>query len=306
MSSTLAFTKLSALFFYRRIFCVGNYMRYFNLATIFSIVTVGFWLVTFEFLAGFECGTHFAALWDGAYAQYCTLSFPYLYGLAVSDFLLDIWILALPIPVILRLHTNRTRKLSVTGLFLLAFIGLGASIARMVLVITVENRGASYLFGDQERVDTLTNYLSMLEAGMSLVAVNLPSLWLLLTTMIPEQVVQSVRSTLSLHSLRPSDPDVISAPAGSSTTRLNRKTGASSSTDSGRPAIISDLSPSRFHPQRVGQQLRDDLDGRMFETYAMHEAGSKRSGEQAWMLQGVIHVENTLELGHEEILKGTR
>ena len=100
MSATLAFTKMSALFFYRRIFCVGSYTRVFSLATMFSIAIVSCWLITFEFLAGFQCGTHFAALWDGTYAQYCFLSFPYLYGLAISDFLLDIWILALPIPLV--------------------------------------------------------------------------------------------------------------------------------------------------------------------------------------------------------------
>ncbi len=64
-------------------------------------VTIGvviLWLLVFQFLAGFQCGTHFSALWDGTYRQYCTLSFPFLYGLAVSDFLLDVWILALPIP----------------------------------------------------------------------------------------------------------------------------------------------------------------------------------------------------------------
>ena len=100
MSATLAFTKMSALFFYRRIFCVGSYTRVSNLVIILSIAIVSCWLITFEFLAGFQCGTHFAALWDETYAQYCFLSFPYLYGLAISDFLLDIWILALPIPLV--------------------------------------------------------------------------------------------------------------------------------------------------------------------------------------------------------------
>ncbi|KAF2156106.1 hypothetical protein K461DRAFT_275197 [Myriangium duriaei CBS 260.36] len=47
----------------------------------------------FQFLTGFQCGTHFSALWDGTYLKYCTISFPFLYGLVISDFLLDVWIL---------------------------------------------------------------------------------------------------------------------------------------------------------------------------------------------------------------------
>ena len=156
-------------------------------------------------------------------------------------------------------------------------------------------------------VGTLTSYLSMLEAGMSLVAVNLPSLSRLFTKVILECVIRRVRSTFSLYSQRRSYPDDLSAaPAGSSTAHLNRKPGASSSTDSGRPAFISDFTPSRFHPQKASQRFRDDLDDPVFEMYATHEVSSKGSGEQAWMPQGFIRVENTLELGHEGVPKGTR
>ena len=75
-------------------------MQIFSIVTIVSIVIVCLWLVTFELLAGLQCGTHFTALWDGTYDEYCTISFAFLYGLAISDFLLDVWILALPIPVV--------------------------------------------------------------------------------------------------------------------------------------------------------------------------------------------------------------
>jgi hypothetical protein len=43
-------------------------------------------------------------------------------------------------------------------------------------------------------------YFAMLEAGMSLVAVNMPSVWLLLVTKAPEAVLRSVRSMVSLAS----------------------------------------------------------------------------------------------------------
>lgn len=141
LTLALAFTKLSAVFFYRRVLCTGPYAQWFHIATIVTIIIVACWLVTFEILAGLECGTHFSALWDGTYAEYCSYSFPYLYGLAVSDFLLDVWILILPIPVVSRiwniinhvspatdgsqiisLHLAPWKKLSIIGVFLLAFV----------------------------------------------------------------------------------------------------------------------------------------------------------------------------------------
>ena len=128
----------------------------------------------------------------------------------------------------------------------------------------------------------MTNFLSMLEAGMSLVAVNLPSLWLLFTTVIPEKVARSLRSVLSLHSLRRSDLNTSSAAAGTSTTRANRRT-ETSSTDSGRPALLTDLSQARSYPRKAGQHLQGDMDDQMYEAYAMQDVEKKGSREEAWM-----------------------
>lgn len=150
-TTSLACIKLSALCFYRRIFCVGGKNDWFNIASIITIMIVVIWLVVFQFLTGFQCGTHFSALWNGTYTEYCTISFPFLYGLAVSDFLLDIWILALPIPRIIQLHATMRKKLAIIGVFLLAFVGLAASITRMVNYIAIEDGGSLYfIYHDEE------------------------------------------------------------------------------------------------------------------------------------------------------------
>ncbi|KAI0006530.1 hypothetical protein F4779DRAFT_596223 [Xylariaceae sp. FL0662B] len=197
-NTTLAFVKLSALFFYRRIFCsAGGRLTAFNAATWATIVVVVLWLLVFQFLAGFQCGTHFSALWDGSYLQYCTISFPFLYGLVISDFLLDVWILALPIPSILRLHTTPQRKLSIIGIFLLALVGLGASIARMVQYIKIELGGPDYLLHtDYQRLITQSFFFTMFEAGMALIAVNLPSLRVFSVSLKPAELINSMRSLL--------------------------------------------------------------------------------------------------------------
>lgn len=51
---------------------------------------------------------------------------------------------------------------------------------------------------------TAVAYIAMLEMGIALVAVNLPSLWLLCTSVIPEKVTHGLRSIMSLSSLRSS------------------------------------------------------------------------------------------------------
>ena len=150
---SVACTKLSALFFYRRIFCgkdiTGSWL---GIAILALIMTVAIWLVIFQLLTGFQCGTHFSALWDGSYVQYCTISGPFLEGLSISDFLLDVIIIILPIPRILRLNTTSARKLAIISVFMTSLVGLGAACARMVEYVTLVSTGPSYFFNhDQER-----------------------------------------------------------------------------------------------------------------------------------------------------------
>ncbi|KAI1494127.1 hypothetical protein F5X96DRAFT_684848 [Biscogniauxia mediterranea] len=208
-NTTLACVKLSALFFYQRIFCTGGKRSVFWTVTCVTIIIVILWLVVFQFLTGFQCGTHFSALWDGSYLQYCTISFPFLYGLVISDFLLDIWILVLPIPGILRLHTTSRRKLSIIGVFLLALVGLGASIARMVQYIKIELGGPDYLlYTDHERLITQSFFYTMFEGGMALIAVNLPSLWVFTISLRTEGIMRHMRSLIELPFLRGSGTDI--------------------------------------------------------------------------------------------------
>ncbi|KAI1645720.1 uncharacterized protein F4817DRAFT_342824 [Daldinia loculata] len=208
-NNTLACVKLSAVFFYRRIFSVGGKRSMFRIVTGVTIGVVILWLVVFRFLVGFQCGTHFSALWDGAYLQYCTLLFPFSFGLVVSDFLLDILILVLPIPSILHLHTNMRRKLSIIGIFLLAFVGLGASIVRMVKYIEIDLGGPGYFFQtEHDRLITQSYFYTMLEAGIALIAVNLPSLRAFSATPETGGAVRNARGFVELPILRDSNTGI--------------------------------------------------------------------------------------------------
>ncbi|KAG5914743.1 hypothetical protein E4U53_004604 [Claviceps sorghi] len=116
----LGSVKASALFFYKRIFCVSGRKAALNVIITVLLVTVACWVVTFEILLAFQCGTHFSAPWDGTQLQYCTMSYPVLQAQAISDLLLDILVLVLPVYPVTQLQTTWTRKVAIVGIFLLA------------------------------------------------------------------------------------------------------------------------------------------------------------------------------------------
>ncbi|GAW21901.1 hypothetical protein ANO14919_114270 [Xylariales sp. No.14919] len=208
-TNTIASVKLSALFLYRRIFCVGEKQTIFQTVTRITVVIVVLWLFVFQFLTGFQCGTHFAALWDGSYAEYCTLSFPFLYGLVISDFILDIWLLILPIPSISRLNAKPHRKLLIIGLFFLTFVGLGASIARIVQYVKIEQGGPDfYLYADNQRLTTQATFYTTLECGIALVSINLPTLRVFSAHQNIGGMIRSMRSLIELPFLRRSESNI--------------------------------------------------------------------------------------------------
>ncbi|KAK9783777.1 putative Integral membrane protein [Seiridium cardinale] len=84
---------------------------------------------------------------------------------------------------------------------LLAFVGLAASIARMAQYIEVEQGGLEYLLNsDQQRnstsdrLNTTSFFYTMLEAGIALIAVNLPSLRIISISTKPGEVVRTTQS----------------------------------------------------------------------------------------------------------------
>lgn len=96
-------------------------------------------------------------------------------------------------------------------------------------------------------VNTKAIYLSVLEAGLSLIAVNLPSLWCLLNKVKPESVLRSVRSIISLRS----------------------KCSANSLNKNGSHSPLSSLSKNG-HTQSSSQDHLAHPETQSIETYAMH------------------------------------
>ena len=95
--AALGAVKLSFVFFFRRIFIV-HVSRKFAIASTAMISIIIIWTVAFFF--GFVwCGTRFSAWWGPHFRTECTgLSFEN--GLVLSDCIMDVLIMAMPIPMV--------------------------------------------------------------------------------------------------------------------------------------------------------------------------------------------------------------
>jgi len=197
----VGFTKLSFVFFYRRIFVEGRTKKAFNIVTILIACLISLWMAGFFLQYIFQCGSHFSAAWGPHEVSLveCLQGLKAENAVAISDFLTDVIVLALPVPMVLRLHMTASRKIAVLVVFGLGIVAIVASIIRMVIYI----QATSIAF--QEHVDndlliTRGLYWAMIEAGLALVACCLPTMSALTHKKSIDSAIRSVRSRISLKS----------------------------------------------------------------------------------------------------------
>lgn len=100
-TATLGLIKLSALFFYLRIFSPNRMRTPFKTVTIVTAVIVALWASTFIILLPLQCGSHFSTLWSPNKVlkeKYCWRADTELQAWVISDVILDAWIICLPMP----------------------------------------------------------------------------------------------------------------------------------------------------------------------------------------------------------------
>ena len=134
---SLLLLKLSAIMFYRRIFCSAN-RGWFHITTVIMAVIVLAWGLAFFFAFLFQCRLKFWANWSTALnvLTYCDNTTIRSLAYALSDFITDLLVLLLPLPMvrdlerlvyssillipqIWRLKLSTKKKVAVTGAFLL-------------------------------------------------------------------------------------------------------------------------------------------------------------------------------------------
>lgn len=109
--------KASILFFYLSIFET----RSFKLCAFTMLSLVAAWTLAFFFSNLFTCYpvTPFV---EAFYGHICLNAVPMWYASCVSDFVLDISILSMPIPMVLRLKLPLQQRLMVMGMFMLGAV----------------------------------------------------------------------------------------------------------------------------------------------------------------------------------------
>ncbi|KAI5919787.1 hypothetical protein F4810DRAFT_714138 [Camillea tinctor] len=211
----LGCTKMSFLFFYRRVFVVER-LGATNILLVGMILLILLWMAGFFFTSLFQCKLEFWALWKSPIAQleHCISQPKQALALTATDFSTDIIIMIIPIPLIYRLNLTPTKKIAVTAVFLLGAITVAVSLLRLVLTANLVR------FSFDPHVDailliTALQYWGLVESGVAVSAACLPTLWVLIKGWSWDPVAKAAKdlanfSNSSLRHLRskPSKRDI--------------------------------------------------------------------------------------------------
>ncbi|KAI5363628.1 hypothetical protein Slin14017_G055920 [Septoria linicola] len=131
--------KLTFLFFFRRIFRGRGLRTAFDWINWTMIILVTTWMVVFVFLEIFMCGLNFWAAWSSVYAlrTYCINTFAMLTACAITSWIMDLAILAIPLVMVGTLHMTMKRKLQASLVFALGLFTVVAGLLRMIVFIQV-------------------------------------------------------------------------------------------------------------------------------------------------------------------------
>lgn len=116
----LGIIKISILLFYRRLFIVKS----FAIASAIMIGVVAAWTAAFEAAMIAQCSPPrlFWELFEIDYTPHCiNVQMMYL-GLAASDLILDVTVLAFPIPMVIFLQLPWRKKIAILDIFLLGTV----------------------------------------------------------------------------------------------------------------------------------------------------------------------------------------
>ncbi|KAJ0159905.1 hypothetical protein CTA2_8913 [Colletotrichum tanaceti] len=161
----LLVSKFAICFFYMRVFDTPKFRR----VARFFFASLALEIILFLFLTTFQC-VPIQAIWDKEIQGRC-LNISYIgYGGAILSILNDIILIVLPIPDLMKLQMNRTKKVEVAFMF-----GLGsfACVASMIRLKSLVNFANTY-DATWEYYDVML--WSSIEVNLSIICGSLPAL----------------------------------------------------------------------------------------------------------------------------------
>ncbi|CAG8956400.1 hypothetical protein HYFRA_00003783 [Hymenoscyphus fraxineus] len=207
LAIALGFIKVSVLLFYRRVFQVKPWFN--TLSKIVAVIVI-LWSVAFSISGLAHCGTHFSAWWNGNLVKYCNNTAVENVWFGVTDVVLDLIILAMPIPMIWKLqHVTNRQKIGLSVVFALGLLSTAAAMVRLVITGLIAlsqsptlRNAADTIPGARDllALNTTNAIWQIVELGAAVTGACLPTLRPLLHGYSPESVVGSIRSALSINS----------------------------------------------------------------------------------------------------------
>lgn len=193
---SLVFTKLSIVFFYRRLFRG----KVFNIISITLICAICAWGVAFFFATLFEC-MPIEQVWKSLYGtpeheEKCYTYLPMFIATAITNMCMDVLILTLPLPMVWRLKMPTRQKIAVSFFFLLGAFVVGISIARIYFFYQSSDGFANAQDITYNIAPTL--YWTVLEAAIAVICACLPTMRPLVAGISPEAILKQFASKISL------------------------------------------------------------------------------------------------------------
>ncbi|KAK3170138.1 hypothetical protein OEA41_009524 [Lepraria neglecta] len=165
-AAAITMTKLSLLFFYHRIFPVRKFTI---ISIITGIVMVG-WCIALIFSVIFGCKP-VGYFWDKTIqGGHCINENVLSYGITAANIATDIIVLVLPIPWLWNLQMRTSKKLALSGIFVLGSFVCIAGIVRIPLLLELKEYDVTW---------TITNagiWINV-ECNIGIVSACLPVMW---------------------------------------------------------------------------------------------------------------------------------
>ncbi|KAI1269309.1 hypothetical protein F5Y18DRAFT_374199 [Xylariaceae sp. FL1019] len=167
--SSISLPKLSAIFFYARVFSTADRVFRIHLWIIGSLVSS--WLISAYITTVFQC-TPVEKAWNPTIPGTCIDSFSWYVATAVLSVVVDLYILLLPVPKIWALNTSLKRRIWLLGAFFLAYSVIVLSVGRLVFLVTQ----LTVVTLDPNWGFPVYAYWALLEGSVSLISISVPNM----------------------------------------------------------------------------------------------------------------------------------
>ncbi|ETS75001.1 hypothetical protein PFICI_13485 [Pestalotiopsis fici W106-1] len=176
----LGLVKCSILLLYKSIF---NNVRNFRWAVYVMLGVVVAWTVSYFFANLFTCFPVTVFI-EEFYGNKCIDTIPMWLSVVATDLVVDVGILILPIPMVLRLHLPWKQRIGVLGMFMLGASVCAISITRLATLVQLSAEFI-YHYNDETYYTSPVFYWTNIEMAMAIVSACLPTLrpiWSFLST----------------------------------------------------------------------------------------------------------------------------